>query len=130
MPGTVPIWVSDRWCFHRPTWAGERVTATAELISVEERPGRDGRAATHVDRTSYVGEDGSLIAECFKTHNRYDRRTGGPSALHPETPLAVYTDDEMAAIADTVRARAVLPAEAGKHCTATICTRVSRCPGW
>ena len=68
LPGTVPIWVSDRWAFHRPVWAGERVDATSELVSVEERPGRDGgRAATHVDRTSYVGEDGSLIAECFKT---------------------------------------------------------------
>jgi acyl dehydratase len=100
LPGTVPIWVSDRWVFHRPTWAGERVTATAELVSVEERPGRDNaRAATHVDRTSYSGEDGSLIAECFKTLNRYDRNPDRVAVLSPEALLPTYTDEDLAAIA-------------------------------
>src|SRR5579863_321123 len=60
MPGTLPLWVSDRWVFHRPAFEGESVTATSELVEVEERERRDGsREVRYVDRTSYEGSDGT-----------------------------------------------------------------------
>ena len=97
-PGTLPIWVSDRWIFHRPIHEGEAVVATARLASVDVRAGRDGQPiATHVDHTSYLTADGTPLAECFKTLNRYERRRG-PAAALPEISRPTYTDAELARI--------------------------------
>jgi len=88
LPGTLPIWVSDRWVFHRRLYAGERLHATASLHSVEEKPGRGGvgRMVVHVDRVAFTADDGAMIAECFKTLNRYERPD--PTAAPPEEASA------------------------------------------
>ena len=111
MPGTLALWVSDRWVFRRPAWEGERVTAVADLVAVEERPARDGaRSVTHNDRTSYRGSDGTLIAERYTLMVRRERPApSGPAAGEaasgpapsppPAVPEAVYSDEDRAEIA-------------------------------
>lgn len=100
-PGTAPIWVSDRWIFHRPVRVDQTVTATARLASVEMRQSRDGRAmATHVDHTTYAAEDGEVLAECFKTLNRYERSGDGSAPPDPGAAAGRhrYDDEHMARI--------------------------------
>jgi acyl dehydratase len=94
MPGTLPLWVSDRWVFQRPAFVGEAVTAVSELVEVGERPSRDGaRSVNYTDRTTYTGSDGSVIAERYGLMLRRERPAGGaaPPAAVPET---VYTDEQ------------------------------------
>jgi acyl dehydratase len=94
MPGTLPLWVSDRWVFHRPAFEGESVTATAELVSLEERPGRDGsRALNYTDRVSYAGSDGTVIGERYQLMLRRERPAGG-AAPPAELPEIHYSDEE------------------------------------
>jgi acyl dehydratase len=98
MPGTLALWLSDRWVFHRPAYEGESVTATAELVGLEERPGRDGsRSVSYTDRTTYSGPDGTVIAERFQLMLRRARPSG---ATPPPAPLPEvhYSNDERRAI--------------------------------
>jgi acyl dehydratase len=98
MPGTLPLWLSDRWAFHRPAYEGESVTATAELVAVEERPGRDGsRSLTYTDRTTYTDPDGSVIAERFQLMLRRERPSGETPPPAP-LPDVRYSDQERRAI--------------------------------
>jgi acyl dehydratase len=94
MPGTLPLWVSDRWVFRRPAFEGESVTAVSELVEVGERPSRNGsRSVNYTDRTTYTGQDGSVIGERYGLMLRRERPAGGapPPAELPETR---YTDEE------------------------------------
>jgi acyl dehydratase len=101
LPGTVPLWVSDRWVFHGLATEGEQITATARLASVEERTTRNGQPmVTHIDHTTYTGSDGSVLAECFKTLNRYERQAQTASSEPPESPRPIYTDAQIAQIHD------------------------------
>jgi acyl dehydratase len=106
MPGTLPLWISDRWVWRRPAWMGEQVVATTDLVGVEERPARDGtRSVTHTDRTSYRGPDGDVIAERYTLMVRRERPSspggadGDPAATPaPAVPEAVYSDEDRAEI--------------------------------
>jgi hypothetical protein len=100
MPGTTPLWISDRWVFQRPAWEGEQVSAAADLVAVEERPARDGvRSVTHTDRTSYRGPDGSLIAERYTLMIRRERPSTETASVPQAVPETAYTDAARAEIA-------------------------------
>ena len=98
MPGTLPLWVSDRWVFHRPAFEGESVTATSELVEVEERERKDGsREVRYIDRTAYEGSDGTIIGERYGSMLRRNRPAGTElPALLPEIP---YSDEQRGEIA-------------------------------
>jgi acyl dehydratase len=99
MPGTLALWVSDRWVWRRPAWEGERVSAVADLVEVDERPARDGtRSVAHTDRTTFRGSDSSVIGERYTLMVRRERPPPGPAAAPPGVPDASYTDDEREAI--------------------------------
>jgi acyl dehydratase len=94
MPGTLPLWVSDRWVFQRPAFVDEAVTAVSDLVSVEERPPRDGaRSLNYTDRVTYSGSDGSVIAQRYQLMLRRERPAGA-TAPPAEVPEARYTDEE------------------------------------
>jgi acyl dehydratase len=98
MPGTLPLWVSDRWVLHRPAFEGETIAATSELVDVGERPGRDGsRSVTYSDRTSYVGSDGSVIGERYAAMVRRERPRQ-PATAPAEPVQTHYSGEERRAI--------------------------------
>jgi acyl dehydratase len=94
MPGTLPLWVSDRWVFQRPAFEGEAVTAISDLVSVEERPTRDGaRSLNYTDRVTYTGADGSVIGQRYQLMLRRERPAGG-AAPPAEVPETRYGDED------------------------------------
>ncbi len=98
MPGTLPLWTSDRWVFHRPAFEGDSIVATSELVNVEERTRSNGsREVRYIDRTSYASSDGSLIGERYGAMLRRDR----PAAAAQPQPLPEvrYSEDQRQEIA-------------------------------
>jgi hypothetical protein len=92
LPGTQSIWLGDRWVFQRAVRIGEPVSATEELVEISERISeRYGRTATIVDRTTYRGTAGEVLATCDKKMLRRPRL--GTAATHDRrsTPLGPST---------------------------------------
>ncbi len=78
LPGVLGLWIGDRWQFHRHARLGERITGSTALHEVredqvEERRSFSGRTVTHVERTEFLGTDGELVAELFRTLRRFER---------------------------------------------------------
>jgi acyl dehydratase len=90
LPGTVNMWVSDRWLFERPVFADERIDAVEKLVEVSERQGRDGTPRViHTDETEF-SVAGATVARVYKTVLRRER--GNSTAAAPVIPVPSYTE--------------------------------------
>lgn len=99
LPGVLGLWASDRWVWHRPTWADEPVQAVGSLYDVAERSSRfAGRSVAQTDLTRFTGADGEPIAELYRTVLRFERSGGRAHGRYAEMEPATYSPDELARI--------------------------------
>lgn len=105
LPGVLGLWIGDRWQFHRHAFLGELITGSTALHEVredqvEERRSFSGRTVTHVERTEFLGPDGDLVAELFRTLRRFERGEVRARGKYLDLPEPVYSPEQIQAIAD------------------------------
>jgi len=111
LPGVFGVQASDRWIWHRPLFVGEEVETYQELhdVVVHENGKFGGRSVSHVERTTFYGGEGDLIAEMFFTRKRFERGQARDRGAYADRPEPKYTHE------DRLRFAAQYEAEPGQR---------------
>lgn len=103
LPGIHAMWAGADFVFERPLRAGDRLTGTATLKELRERPSRfAGRSFQQIYTVPFHDPDGTLVATgesyCFRTERDTARERGKyvPSRV-------TWTPDQIAEIAQRYR---------------------------
>ncbi|HEX3367261.1 FAS1-like dehydratase domain-containing protein [Phenylobacterium sp.] len=93
LPGVMGIYAGSRWEWRRPVHVGEKISATAELDSVQVNEGSrfGGRSVTQVEKLQLSTDEGEVVAEIFHTLKRFERQKIAASGGYLDRPLATYT---------------------------------------
>ncbi|MBM3347171.1 MAG: acyl dehydratase, partial [Betaproteobacteria bacterium] len=87
------------WTYYRPLLEGDEVTATKELIGVDDRTGAyAGRSLMQTREFLYHNQHGELVARCHMAAVRTERHAGKEKGKYADIPKARYTDKQIADI--------------------------------
>jgi acyl dehydratase len=98
LPGVMAVYAGTRWEWRRPVHAGERISATGELVDVQvsEAGHFGGKSVTHIDKLELVTDAGEVIAEIFDSRRRFERRETTARGAYLNRPLATYNAEDRA----------------------------------
>lgn len=108
MPGLHAVYTGADWEFFHTIRAGDRITACARLLGVEERESRfAGRTVRQTGEVLYAAHDGRLIARCVSTTDRVARAAAAQRGLYMHLRKHRYREDELLSIEDAYDAEVI-----------------------
>ena len=82
------MWAGNRLAFHRPLRVGERARRETEIVSVNEKEGRQGRLAFVTVHHTYSGTEGAALEEWHDIVYRGPARLDDPPPRAEPAPMA------------------------------------------
>jgi acyl dehydratase len=101
LPGIHGLYVGDSWEFFDHVRLGDRITLETYLESVDElESGYSGRTIRRINATRFLREDGSPVAIARSEVRSHERGTPRKFGKYDGIEPWVYSDEELARIAD------------------------------
>ncbi len=108
MPGLHAIYTGADWEFFHTVRVGDRITARARLIGVEERESRfAGRTVRQTGEIVYETPDGRLVARCVSAVDRIGRAEAAQRGLYMKIRKHRYDEDALLKIEDAYEAEVI-----------------------
>jgi hypothetical protein len=108
LPGVHGLHSGDRWTYYRPLVAGDEVTATKMLLSLEEKTGRyAGRSVVQKRELRFFNQRNEMVARCQMSAFRTDRHSGRSAGKYASVRLASYSSSEIEQIDSEIEAEEV-----------------------
>ncbi len=108
LPGVHGLHANDHWTYYRPLLDGDEVHATKELVKLEERSGAyAGKSMLQVRELKFYNQRAEPVARCLMSVIRAERGAGKKTGKYASIAKARYTDEEIRAIDDAIRAEEI-----------------------